>query len=95
MGYKIIYGSVKAEPKKPQNASVTAVTLAICAGILCGSLWIAGKDSRIRDLLIPGDPQVTTAAFSEMVVQLQNGTGFSDAITVFCERILDGARQDP
>lgn len=67
-------------------------------------LWIAGTfaalsilliavlpsvRSFIWDFLIPGDPQVTTEAFSTLVSDICNGENFSDAVTVFCRQIIN------
>ena len=45
----------------------------------------------IPDFMIPGDPQVTKVAASQMVTMLKDGASTQEAITVFCRQVLDGA----
>ena len=43
------------------------------------------------DCFIPGDKEVTKAAFTDMVEELENGESMQNAITTFCREVLDGA----
>lgn len=48
----------------------------------------------LREFLIPGEPTVTQAAFSEMVTEIQAGEPLGDAVTAFCRQIVeDGTRE--
>ena len=45
----------------------------------------------VKQLLLPGDPVITEAAFISMVEQLGAGESVYDAVTVFCKEIIQGA----
>ena len=57
--------------------------------ILLRMHWQDGAEM-LREVLLPGDLTVAEQAFSEMVVGLRNGEGMADALTSFCQRIVDG-----
>jgi hypothetical protein len=48
-----------------------------------GRLWF-------RDLLLPGDEQVTSAALEGMVSDLRSGEPIGEAVETFCREILAG-----
>ena len=62
--------------------------LAITLGVLIG-LYVAHKLGALQ-LLIPGDPAVTTGAFSTMVDDVRNGQTVSDAIFAFFRNVITG-----
>ncbi len=43
--------------------------------------------------LTPGDPAVTTGAFSSMVEDVRSGQSVSDAVVSFCKRVVSGEVQ--
>jgi hypothetical protein len=43
-----------------------------------------------RDLLLPGDEQVTSAALEGMVSDLRSGEPIGEAVETFCREILAG-----
>lgn len=60
---------------------IAAVSLVALLGIGIRTGW-----------LIPGDPQVTADAFTQMVDSLQAGESVKDAVTVFCTEVLEHGR---
>ena len=50
-----------------------------CYGVYCTGVW---------KLLIPGDPAVTTAAFSGMVDDIGAGESVRQAFLTFCREII-------
>ena len=60
-----------------------AVAIVVCFAI-CGKTGI----------LIPGDPQVTAQAFSQMVDMVRNGEQVEDALSTFCVEVLEHGTQD-
>jgi hypothetical protein len=42
----------------------------------------------VPDYFIPGEPEKTKAAATEMVNRLQKGTSVTEAVTGFCKDIL-------
>lgn len=91
MGYRITYegtGGVRTktfyQPRRLPlliGAFLTLFLLLTCA------FWPAGKE-QLRQIIIPGDPDITQQAVSELVTDLQNGEDFTDSVTAFCREII-------
>lgn len=79
------YPTVIKIKKKPsvQSLLLSVVAIAACYGIF---------RSRVLHLLIPGDPAVTTAAFSGMVADIGEGESVWQAFLTFCKEIIVNAR---
>lgn len=94
MGYAILYEPELNKKLKIPNQNQKKI-LRICALAACALLVIlclqAPVRTVIRDFLIPGDPDVTQSAFAQMVTDIRAGEPFSDAVTVFCQEILEHA----
>lgn len=70
--------------KRHTTVFVLALTLlAVCMSIGLRTGW-----------LIPGDPEVTSNAFSDMVTMLREGEGMKEAVTAFCMEILEHGAVD-
>ena len=68
---------IKIRKKLPvRPLLLSAVTIAACYGIFC---------SGVLRLLIPGDPAVTTAAFSGMADDIGAGESVRQAFLTFCK----------
>ena len=95
MGYRIEYdGEVvvwKQERVNGLRVFSMAMVCLLLFGILSYHFWPEGW-SVLETWIYPGDLQVTKAAFQNMADNLQAGVGISDAVTVFCREILDGAQ---
>lgn len=96
MGYKIQYGQTMIKrhvpdkapkTKKPAGLKWIVLISALLMGIYLGS---AGY----LDFLIPGDREVTKAAFHNMVEDVSAGETVGQAVTAFCLEILESARLD-
>lgn len=91
MAYKIQYNP-EDNNRYPKCKNVRPIRwkrwiFAVC--IFGAVLWL--RQRGIPDFLIPGDPEVTTAAAENMVANLQQGSTVNEAVTVFCREILHGA----
>ena len=92
MAYKIQYS--------PENQARYPITnrhkrwnwsrFVIPAIILAAMLWV--RFNGVPDIMIPGNPEVTRSAASELLVNLSDGVAVKDAVTVFCKEIIDGAQ---
>lgn len=91
MGYAILYepdlNKKLKIPNQNRKLLLRAGVLAVCAVLVVLCLQAPVREV-IRDFLIPGDPDVTQSAFSQMVSDIRAGESFSDAVTVFCQEIL-------
>lgn len=86
MGYRINYDTVKIKHEKKTNKKFP-VLLACTLGLIVG-LHLSGAAEQIRTVLLPGDPDVTKYAITELVESLGEGESFSDAFTAFCQTIV-------
>ena len=98
MGYRIDYGQTS---RKRYTAPSGAGRLAAMTGgcllafvLLTNAFWPAGR-AVLRELLIPGDPEVTAGAFDTLIAQVRSGEDVADAMEAFCREILtDGQTAD-
>lgn len=91
MGYRITYegtGGVRTKTfYQPKRLPWLIGASLILFLLLTYSFWPQGKE-QLRKIVIPGDPDVTQQAVSELIVDLQNGEDFSDSVTAFCREII-------
>ena len=90
MSYQIQYEpdkNRKYPTKKPQKGNATAAIMIVVLLIVCLSIGLR------TGWLIPGDPDVTNAAFSDMVDMLEQGENMHDSLTAFCAEVLEHGQQ--
>lgn len=94
MGYRIAYGEQGSVTKELARDSgkffqyTIGFFLVFC--ILTATIF-PEQWSVAKDLMVPGDPEVTKAAFHEMTRQLKDGEAIGDAVVTFCREVVDGA----
>ncbi len=97
MGYKIVYGPEKKEneSKKTSLLKLQALSAAfLLFFVLCvHSSWPAGSE-KLQELFLPGDKNQTGAAFETLVENLQDGEDFTEAVTVFCQDLLEQTHEN-
>ena len=75
---------IKIRKKLPiRQLLLSVIAIAACYGII---------RSGVLRLLIPGDPVVTTAAFTGMVEDIGAGESVRQAFLTFCKEIIVNAR---
>ena len=91
MGYRIQYQPelnnkylIKSK-RKTDKQILLYISILSCLAIL---LTVPVCRHWLWEFLIPGDAQLTSAAFSEMLNLLKSGEDLSDAVTAFCKEIL-------
>ena len=94
MGYKIQYGHTMTKTflreSERKNIRIPSIKWIIIACVLLLAVYLSGAG--YLDFLIPGNKEVTAAAFSAMVEDVQNGKHVNTAFTEFCLEILDNAQ---
>ena len=92
MAYYIQYGKITTKERIARLRSSQTFKLYnwIFVGILAVTISLLGRLGAL-DFLIPGDREITKAAFQTMVEDVREGERVSDALTAFCEEILAGA----
>ena len=63
--------------------AVSAAALAVAMLVPQGRLWL-------RDLMLPGDEEITAAALEGMVEDLRAGEPLGEAVEAFCKEIIAG-----
>ena len=94
MGYSIHY-SPETEKKFPKAGKITIRVRKMLAFffaliILVGTITLH-KKGLLRELLIPGDPEITVAAMETMADNLKEGMTLQTAVEAFCMEILSHA----
>ena len=95
MGYRIQYGkTTRMERVASPRASkkVTVVKTVIILGVLMFAVFLGRLG--FLNFLIPGDKEVTKAAFHAMLDDVREGKDVKTAITAFCAEILDNAEYE-
>lgn len=96
MGYKIQYGQtmtkVFIQETKNKDIRMPAMKWIVLTCALFLAIYLGG--SGYLDFLIPGNKEATTAAFTSMVEDVQDGKSVKDAFTAFCLEILDDAQKN-
>lgn len=59
--------------------------------ILAFAALLAVPRDKLEYWLLPGDPEVTAWALSELVESLRQGTNAGQAVAAFCRSIVQGA----
>jgi hypothetical protein len=93
VGYRIEYGKDRSvtyfdkKEKRYRGIMTVCFFMLFCAltSVLRPAQW-----KQAKDYLIPGDAEITAAAFSEMTYQLQNGESLEDAVVTFCRDVISG-----
>lgn len=90
MSYKIIYGPIRY--KNEENGR-RGWKMWILPGVLALAVCLRfmGLGELFSRMLLPGDPEVTAAAFQSMVTALWDGESVGEAFTVFCGEIIENA----
>ena len=90
MAYRIIYcnkNRVRKYRLMTRKEALTFCGLVFIAAIIV--LNIYGKD--ILHALIPGDPEITGQAFSQLADNLKSGEPLQQAVATFCKEIIENA----
>ena len=92
MGYRIEYESIGKIPRPPQkNRTVIFAAAAVILLVLCAITVKTVGLAFVREVLLPGDPDITAVALENMVADLREGEGFVRAFSAFCEVIIQNA----
>lgn len=93
MGYSIQYPAKTASKFMPVKVKKVPHNwwLAVGIGIVIIGLFLARNP--LRNVLFPGDPEVTDAALEKMVSAIQEGEDLYSAAQVFCGEVVNSAQQ--
>lgn len=96
LGYRVEYGPVDMPAVEEEKRGGYRLFLWTGFFVLFLALtvrfWPQGREV-LRELLIPGDPAVTTAALENLAVELRSGEELYTALEGFCREIVaNGAK---
>lgn len=91
MRYSIHYEPEKGDRYPPVTETGHKIGVRIIAGLLTIAALIAGirYKEAVISWLIPGDDQITIHAAEELICRLQEGVPVGEAVTTFCEEIIE------
>ena len=93
MGYRISYDNerMQIEQESGRHTYSRLISVLVVCLLVLGSLKLIGWDS-LKNYVLPGDPELTEAAFTDMVESIRAGESVTDAVTAFCVEIIENAR---
>jgi len=74
------YPPKRKKQNKPTVSIVILLTVAVAA-------YISVQSGLVR-YLIPGNPEITTVAFSQLIEQVVSGKPIRQSVITFCEEII-------
>ena len=92
MGYRISYenGVIRKETRQKPRIKWKKWALCVSTAALAVTLCLPRGRLWVRDLVLPGDAEVTAAALEGMVCDLRDGEPMGEALEAFCREILAG-----
>ena len=94
MGYRIQYGQtlqrIEVNELPPKNKNKW-IPIALMLGCVIAALLIFSEAAFLRDLILPGNANITEAALVNLAEDVRNGVAFRNAITAFCREIIINA----
>ena len=94
MAYYIHYSPDTAKRYPPKRQTSTGVGRLLKIGIIITVVVLmvfSYRSGVLREVFIPGDPVITTAAFDNLITSLKEGTGLQVAVQAFCAEIIQNA----
>lgn len=95
MAYRINYdsGGKHRIPIRRYFTAATVKTGLIILVLVAAALTIKFYGLNwVKEVLLPGDPKVTETALHNMTEGLQNGESILEAVTTFCQEIVNSAQ---
>ena len=94
MGYSIEYGASGTWENRwhaNRKKRKTKIVIAALLGIITLVLVFSGQIKTVQDFFIPGNPEITKAAFAQLKEDIRHGDDFDAALTAFCKEIIEHA----
>lgn len=94
MSYRIMYSpedNHKYPPHKQENKWILPSLLVIALLVVAARPQVRNA---VEEWLIPGDTHVTKAAFAVMLDEIKSGEPVGEAVTTFCNMIIDNGKSE-
>ena len=90
MSYRIEYDRKIGKYEVHQNHTSPKTFVLLLVGAVGLAVWLGSDVIALRDMLIPGEDELTIQAFQNMSNDLRSGAGLGDAVFSFCRYIIHG-----
>lgn len=90
MSYYVEYNPELCQRYPLRQSRHRNIMLPIAILLIAAIVMYVSVQSEIVKYLIPGNPDITTAAFSQLVEQVAAGESIGRSIITFCEEIITG-----
>ena len=92
MAYRITYseGSISKQTVASRKINWKPILIGVFAGVLALTLVIPAGRLWLRDLLLPGDEDITAGALEALAEDLGDGVPLGEAVDAFCYEIIHG-----
>jgi len=98
MSYQIIYGRMEAKKRKKRfrirsnigKKNIAVISCGLVLLLLVLMLVFPGNISLLRELLLPGDAEITAQALENMAEVIAQGESLQTALEAFCRQIIGG-----
>ncbi len=94
LGYRIQYGPMakgEVQWNRKRIGRLKAKTMWLLAVLSILLLAVAQRHGILEKLLIPGNPEVTKAAYIQFKQDVKEGEPVGEAITAFCRTVIENA----
>lgn len=88
MAYRIEYQAAKKVRGMEKRTAAGPALLGVCVLALL-LLVSALRPGAVSELLVPGDPAVTVAAFEDLAEDLREGQSIQAALEDFCRQVME------
>ena len=94
MSYAVEYhfGVTAIKPIVDHSKSRRSIPVRILCLLLILTIFLSAFLICRTDFLVPGDKEVTKAAFRSLLQTVEDGTDIQSAVTAFCKEVIDGAK---
>ena len=92
MSYQIIYSPEKNEKYPaavPSRKRWGGAVLVVVALLAVFTAFMVGGRSEWKEILLPGDPEVTAQSLEILAEDIRGGESVKEAVAAFCVRIME------
>ena len=92
LGYQITYenGTMRKQTLRRRRIKWKRLGIGLSAAAMAVTMLVPQGRLWLRDLILPGDEEVTAAALEEMVSDLRDGQPIGEVVEAFCREIIAG-----
>ena len=89
MGYRIDYQTVRQRKYAKRRLMILIVPVCVLLMILA-CIYPDSCRKLLLQLVFPGDAELTIASLDKIVMEMETGTSFVDAVRIVCGQVISG-----